>query len=142
MAGIELRPDTSAWGGGAHIMQGGGWLQIHLDWAIRPPDTFLERRMTLVGFLHPEWKPEWGGRFILANPDGSAHTRIDPLPGRLIAFENSDLSYHGVEQLAEDAPPRVSFMATLLGPARPRASRRRALFIPNRNSPECPKEVK
>lgn len=139
--GIDLWPDPAGWGGGFHVTAPGGFLQVHLDWAIRPQLTHQERRLTLIAYLHPEWRPEWGGRLVLANPSGNAVVKIDPLPGRLVAFENSDLSYHGGERVTDDAKPRISFMACMLAKTRPSATRHRAVYLPNRNSPYCPAEV-
>lgn len=138
---MDVWPDRDGWGGGFHMTVPGGWLQTHLDWAIRAKEPRLERRLTLIAYLHPEWRPEWGGRLILAAPDGTPMVKVDPLPGRLVAFENSDLSYHGAEQVAAGAKPRVSFMAAMLAFARPGTTRTRALFMPNRNAPNCPREV-
>ena len=63
---------------------------------------------------------------------GKAINKIYPSPGLMVAFENSDLSYHGTEQLSGDAPDRVTLAAFFVAPIRAGATRKRALFMPNR----------
>jgi hypothetical protein len=140
--GIEwLDDDPMLWGGGLAVMAPGGWLQTHLDLAQHPKLKNMERRLNLVAFLNPHWEHRFGGQLILADPMGNPVCNISPKPGRLVVFETGDLSYHGVRQIAANAPPRVAVQVFYLSPIRPGASRQRALFMPSRNSPLCPKEV-
>lgn len=44
------------------------------------------------------------------------------------------MSYHGTEPTSADAPDRVSLAAYYLSPARPGATRVRALFLPKRGA--------
>lgn len=141
--GIDgLEDDPKMHGGGLHCMLPGGWLQTHVDYETHPVYQHMERRVNLIAFLHPEWRPEWGGQLLLTDPAGKPVVEIDPLPGRLVAFECGPASYHGVRRLSSAAPPRVSAAVYWLAPRRPTATRRRALFIPNRQAPECPVEVR
>lgn len=141
-AGVEsLRDDPHMHGAGVHLSHCLSWLQVHADYELHPHLPETERRLNLIAFLHPEWRPEWGGQLLLCDGWGKAVAEIDPLPGRLVAFECGPASYHGVRQTTADAPPRVSAAVYLLADARPSAVRRRAMFLPNRNGGGCPSEV-
>ena len=129
-----LIDDPTLHGGGLHVVSGGGWLNTHLDYALHPVVEGHERRVNLILFLNPEWREEWGGAFEVCRPDGSVAERIFPAPGRLLAFETSDLSYHGTQKTAPDAPDRITLAVYFLAPARPAATRVRALFLPSRGT--------
>lgn len=131
--GIEgLVDDSTLHGGGLHVLGGGGWLNTHLDYARHPILQSYERRLNLILFLNPQWQEEWGGAFEMCNPDGRVVERLYPSPGRLVAFETSDLSYHGTQPTRSDAPDRMTLAVYYLARARPEATRVRALFMPNR----------
>jgi hypothetical protein len=133
--------DPMMHGAGLHVTDPGGWLQVHVDYERHPRHPDYERRLSLIAFLHPEWRPEWGGQLLLCDPSGEPRTAIDPLPGRLVAFEGGPTSYHGVRPTTPEAPPRISAAVYYLARTRPHASRLRALFMPNRQSPACPAEL-
>lgn len=136
-----LDGDPLMYGGGLHVTDPGGFLQVHLDHAISGHRPHLERRLSLIAFIHPTWRPEWGGQLLFCHPDGRAAVRIEPTPGRLVVWENGDLSYHGVRRTADAAPPRVTAAVYHLAPARKGTTRARALFLPNRQAPDVPAEV-
>lgn len=129
--GVEAYPDGSLWGGGLQVIAPGGHLSTHLDGVLHPHRPHLRRAIQLVCFCSFSWEPDWGGRFYFADPGGDAVTWIDPLPGRLLAFESTDLSYHGVERVNGPAE-RVTVATSLLAPAREYDTRKRALFLPPR----------
>jgi 2OG-Fe(II) oxygenase superfamily len=129
---VDLIDDPKLHGGGLHVLAGGGWLNTHLDYARHPVVEGYERRLNLILFLNAQWCEDWGGGFEVCRPDGSVAERIYPSPGRLLAFETSDLSYHGTQRTTPDAPDRVTLAVYYLAPARPSATRVRALFMPNR----------
>jgi Rps23 Pro-64 3,4-dihydroxylase Tpa1-like proline 4-hydroxylase len=137
-----LHSDPTRHGAGLHRMNSGGWLQVHLDYNRHPKLPNFARRLNAILFLHHRWEPEWGGRLLLCNAQGEAIQKIDPLPGRLVIFETSDISFHGVEEISKDAEPRISLATYFLGEARPEETRLRAMFLPNRNTPYAPKEVR
>jgi len=136
-----LDDDPGLHGGGLAVMAPGGWLQTHLDLAQHPKLKYMERRLNLVAFLNPNWEHRFGGQLIFADPMGKEVCSISPKPGRLVVFETGDLSYHGVRQISTVAPPRVAVQVFYLSPIRPGVTRQRAIFFPNRQSPQCPKEV-
>ncbi len=129
-----LQSDPLLHGGGIHISGPGGQLNIHLDYSKHPRLPLLERRINCILYLVPEWKESWGGATVLTAPDG--HTvieRIYPKPGRLLAFETNDLSYHGVEPVTcPEGVERITMATYYLSHIRPGITRERALFVPNR----------
>jgi hypothetical protein len=130
----DLRPDETLHGGGLHVTEAGGWLNCHLDYSRHPLLQGMERRLSVILFLNSTWREEWGGAFILADAAGNPVRKIYPAPGRIVAFENGEESYHGTEPLATDAPDRLTACVFFVSPARPNATRRRALFMPNRQA--------
>lgn len=132
--GYPVRPDPTMHGGGLHVMLPGGHLSTHLDYDAHPLVAGERRALNLIAFLNPEWRAEWGGGLQLCDPMGEVKKRILPAPGRMVAFEVGDTSYHGVGRVADHAPPRVTAAVYYLSPAGPANTRRRALFIPNRNA--------
>lgn len=138
ITGITLQADPTNHGGGLHVMDGGGWLGGHIDYAAHPKLPGLERRLNLIAFLHAEWEWAWGGQLLLMDPAGKTVAEINPQPGRLVAFETSDVSYHGVRQISQHRGPRVSVACYMLSTIRPGVTRSRALFFPNRSKPGLP----
>lgn len=94
---LRAVPDLMLWGAGLHCMGPGDHLDIHLD-ADRHPRLGLERRANAILFLD-DWPDEWGGHLEFWREDltGPA-VRIKPITGRMVLFETSDQSYHGIPQ--------------------------------------------
>lgn len=127
----DLQDDPTLHGGGVHVLPPGSRLAGHLDYCLHPRLPGKERRVNAIAFLNREWKEEWGGALCLLDPMGEVVTRVYPHSGRLVVFETSDLSYHAVEPVTGPAE-RVTAAVYYLVPARPTATRRRALFFPDR----------
>lgn len=130
--GTSLEADPDLWGGGLQVTSGGGHLNPHIDGAVHPQRPHLRRAAQMVLFCHRSWRLEYGGDFAFYSPMGNPMKWIEPTPGRLVVFENTDLAYHGVEPTAPDAPERVTLTCSLLAPVRPTDTRCRALFLPAR----------
>ncbi|HEX4608505.1 MAG TPA: 2OG-Fe(II) oxygenase [Urbifossiella sp.] len=130
--GYPVADDPTLHGGGLHVTAPGGALATHLDYDRHPLVPGRRRALNLIAFLSPAWRPEWGGGLVLCDPLGAVVTRLAPAPGRLVAFEVGDLSYHGVEPVTGPAE-RVTAAVYYLGEAGPGNTRRRALFLPNRS---------
>jgi Rps23 Pro-64 3,4-dihydroxylase Tpa1-like proline 4-hydroxylase len=138
-----LQSDPLLHGGGIHISEKGGLLNIHLDYSKHPRLPLLERRINCILYLVPEWQELWGGATVLTEPDGmTVISRIYPAPGRLLIFETNDLSYHGVEPVScPDGTERITLATYYLSHIRPGVTRERALFVPNRSNGGVPAEV-
>lgn len=130
-AADALAPDLSLHGGGMHDMAPGSRLGVHLD-ADRHPRLGLERRANAVLFLS-DWHESWGGELQFWKPDLSGpEASVVPAAGRLVLFETSDDSYHGVARVA--CPQKVRRKSLSLfwwGPPSDgaEAKRPRALFV-------------
>lgn len=132
--GYGTTPDPTLHGGGLHVTAPGGYLGCHLDYDLHPKIPARRRALNVIAFLNPVWRPSWGGGLVLCDPLGAPVRRFYPRPGRVVAFEVSDLSYHGVEPVRGPAE-RVTLAVYRLAPAGPANTRRRALFFPNRSRP-------
>lgn len=127
----ELQTDPTLRGGGLHQSGAGDFLDIHLDYKIHPT-LLLERRLNAILFLNREWDESWGGALELwdAGARECVH-RIFPKFRRLVLFECTDDSYHGMpEPLA--CPLGVTRNTVAVYYLSPPQGRRRALFVPRR----------
>ena len=113
IAGIEdLVADPELRGGGMHLMGSGARLDVHVDFN-RFKQRGLHRRLNILVFLNPDWRPEWEGRFELW--DAEVKHRIaayTPVFNRCVFFATSEKSFHGVTRVS--CPPgqsRRSFAA-------------------------------
>lgn len=131
--GYPVTDDPTLHGGGLHVMEPGAELAVHLDYDRHPHLPDKRRALNLIAFLNAEWDASWGGALVLCDPFGAVVRRFPPVPGRLVAFEVGDLSYHGVERITGPAE-RVTAAVNFLSPAGVVNTRRRALFLPRRDS--------
>lgn len=98
VTGIEgLVSDPWYGGGGLHLIEPGGFLDVHADFNIHPK-LRLDRRLNALLYLNRGWREEWGGHLELWHRDRSVAHRIAPLYNRLVIFETSDESLHGHPQ--------------------------------------------
>jgi len=81
-------------GGGFNRIERGGKLDVHIDgnWH---DDMQVHRRLNLILYLNPNWRPEWGGALGLYDPDGRRPVSIEPRPGRVLVFETNEATPHG-----------------------------------------------
>lgn len=124
-----LIPDFGLWGGGMHGMGRGGHLDLHLD-ADTHPDCGLSRRLNAVLFLD-DWPAAWGGALEFWDAERTGPVvHLHPALGRLVVFETSDVSYHGVPKLLTCPPgyQRKTLACWWYGPAAP-SIRPRASFV-------------
>lgn len=79
-------------GGGYHLIEPGGYLNIHSDFSISP-HTGRFRRLNVLLYLNDGWDDE-GGHLELWDGDGPV---VDIVPefGRTVVFETSATSWHG-----------------------------------------------
>lgn len=130
--GYEVENDPTNHGGGLHCMLPNGYLCCHLDYDLHPKLPGKRRALNLIAFLNPVWEKSWGGALCLCDPMGNVVKRFYPQPGLLVAFECSDLAYHMVEPILETGTQRITLAVNLLAEATGKETRRRALFMPNR----------
>ncbi len=108
----KLISDEKLSGGGMHLTGSGGRLDVHVDFN-RIEERQLFRRLNILLYLNPEWKPEWGGQLELWDKDVKVcHESALPVLNRCLIFETSDISYHGVRPITAPADVvRKSFAA-------------------------------
>lgn len=101
LCGDDLYPDPGLHGGGWHSHGPGGKLNMHLDYSIHPK-IGLERRLNLILYIQPAWKPEWGGALGLWEHDaarqapGKLAKEIPCIFNRAVIFDTSQNSWHGL----------------------------------------------
>lgn len=131
--GVPAYPDALMWGGGLQVIAPGGYLAPHLDGVRHPKRPNLRRAVQLVCFCHPTWSESDGGYLEFFAPSGEVAHRLAPLPGRLVAFENTDLAVHGVSRVT-GPNDRVTVALSLLADAREQDVREKAMFWPSRTN--------
>ncbi|GBQ87307.1 hypothetical protein AA13595_2129 [Gluconacetobacter johannae DSM 13595] len=96
LTGIEnLLPDPSLYGGGMHVVAGGGHFDLHIDFQ-KHPQTHLTNRLAMLTYLNPDWDSRNGGNLELWSVRPSARAvEIAPLFGRTVLMEQSKIAAHG-----------------------------------------------
>jgi hypothetical protein len=92
----SLCSDPSMEGGGLHLSERGGFLNLHSDFNVHPRHPDWRRRLNLVVFLNPHWEESWGGHLELWDADvrRCVH-RIAPIHNRAVLFRSGAASFHG-----------------------------------------------
>lgn len=103
LTGVKaLLPDPYLSGAGYHVVPPGGLFDVHAD---RNMDlnSGLERRLVMLIYLNPDWKPEYGGQLEIWNQEGSKCERVvEPIFNRTVIFEIGDKNFHGVRPIEEN----------------------------------------
>jgi Rps23 Pro-64 3,4-dihydroxylase Tpa1-like proline 4-hydroxylase len=111
MTGIEhLIPDPYYKGAGIHLTRNGGYLGVHADFNMHK-QMYLERRLNILIYLNPGWKPEYGGAFEVWTDDMKTQVaQFPPIMNRMCCFSTSSNSYHGNPEPVNhpDGDPRLS----------------------------------
>ena len=98
---IKLFPDVGLHGGGFHTHKAGGKLNPHLDYSIHPK-LGKQRKINLILYIAPNWKPEYGGAFGLWDHNeetggpGPINKVVDCLFNRAVIFDTTQNSWHGI----------------------------------------------
>jgi hypothetical protein len=108
----NLLADAELQGGGIHETGPRGHLDVHVDFNYIE-GRGLHRRLNILVYFNPGWRPEWGGSIELWDRDVKrcVHS-FSPVFNRCVVFETNEISYHGVT--AVTCPPdraRKSFAA-------------------------------
>jgi hypothetical protein len=91
MCPADLATDATLHGGGMHEIQPGGWLSTHLDCDRHPVSGYRRAWNAILYLTTCE-----GGELELREVPTAEPTRIDAVASRLVLFETSDTSWHGV----------------------------------------------
>ena len=92
-------------GAGIHRIKKNGFLEFHTDfnyynWS----GGLLDRRVNLLIYMNPDWKPEYKGDLLLADiKTQECFKRISPILNRAVIFNTTNKSIHGhPERLQKD----------------------------------------
>ena len=91
-------------GSGVHIIKKGGYLGIHTDFNTHTHGVYgsLDRRINILIYLNPDWKPEYGGHLLLRQPNKDPNIKnqikILPILNRCVIFSTTKNSWHGHEE--------------------------------------------
>jgi hypothetical protein len=80
---------------GSHSMKASDFLRAH-------DDNNRNRRVALVLYLSPGWKPEFGGSLHIIDPEGHQYV-VPPEYNSIVAFDTLAGTTHYVEPIAESA---------------------------------------
>lgn len=95
LTGIEgLISDPHFRGAGPKLTLPGGHLALHADFN-RDRTRHLERRVTVLYYLAPDWDPAWGGALELWDPARTACVSYPPVLDRLLVMAHGDEAWHG-----------------------------------------------
>lgn len=133
MTGSVVSPDIGLHGGGLHQHKHGGKLNVHLDYNIHPKLN-LQRRLNLIVYLTPGWKPEWGGHLGLYKDAQTLVKQIEPRYNRAVLFDTRG-SWHGLPEpiTCPENVTRNSIAVYYLCEPTITDGRNRALFAPTKD---------
>lgn len=130
LTGIDdLLADRTMDGGGLHETPSGGHLNVHTDFTAHHSVPGWRRRVNVLLYLNPVWRPEWGGELELWSADMQEPvTSVAPIGNRMLVFTTDERSLHGHPEPLR-CPPDVarrslalyyftSDQATLIQPTR------------------------
>ncbi len=91
----HLLPDPHLLGGGIHLTREGGHLGIHADFNWHK-QIQAHRRLNLLIYLTPDWRPEYGGELELWDTHAAARVlTVEPRFNRAVLFSTRSDTFHG-----------------------------------------------
>jgi Rps23 Pro-64 3,4-dihydroxylase Tpa1-like proline 4-hydroxylase len=89
--------DISLHGAGIHRIKSKGFLQLHTDFnTYHSKKGMLDRRINLLIYLNPDWKPEYKGELCLCDKNTNmCAKKIEPIMNRCVIFNTTCVSIHG-----------------------------------------------
>ena len=96
LTGIDhLLTDPHLLGGGMHLTRQGGHLGIHADFNWHKK-LEAHRRLNLLLYLTPDWRPEYAGELELWDTTGTRLVRrVEPVFNRAVIFTTRSDTFHG-----------------------------------------------
>ncbi len=136
VSGIQgLTSDPYFIEGGFHMIDQGGFLDIHADFS-HHGHTGFDRRLNLLFYLNDDWRPEYGGELGLYDTELREVQSILPIGNRVAIFATSKTSYHGHPRKMTNPPGTFRRSIALYYYSMPRAERvSRGSFFRARNHP-------
>ena len=79
-----------------HRSERGGFLNVHADFTMHHHKKNWRRRINVIVYLNPDWKPAWGGAIELWNRDMTkCVVSVPPLANHAVIFNTDEHSFHG-----------------------------------------------
>jgi Rps23 Pro-64 3,4-dihydroxylase Tpa1-like proline 4-hydroxylase len=104
----DLIADPSLEGGGLHQSSRGGFLNVHTDFSVHHYHPGWERRVNLILYLNPGWRPSWGGALEFWEPDMKrCAVSYAPFLNHAVIFNTDANSLHGFPEPLQ-CPPGTS----------------------------------
>jgi Rps23 Pro-64 3,4-dihydroxylase Tpa1-like proline 4-hydroxylase len=109
-----LISDPTLEGGGMHMSEPGGFLNMHTDFLTHTKNRSWRRHLNLLVYLNKDWKEEWNGDLELWDAEMTHCAKsVAPVFNRCVIFNTVPKSYHGhPHRLA--CPPGESRKSILL----------------------------
>ena len=97
LTGIEgLVSDPDLEGAGMHMVQPGGFLNIHTDFLTHTKKRSWRREINLLIYLNKNWRDEWNGNLELWDKEMThCVASVPPAFNRCVMFNTIPKSYHG-----------------------------------------------
>lgn len=114
--------------GGFHMIDQGGFLDIHADFS-HHGHVGIERRLNLLFYLNDDWRPEYGGALGLYDDGAREVHSFLPLGNRAVIFATSEKSFHGHPHAMKNPPGTYRRSIALYYYSLPRAARARETII-------------
>ena len=94
ICGLISDPDLD--GGGLHMIEKGGFLNVHVDFLSHTTKRNWSRQLNLLLYLNKDWNSDWNGALELWDKSMSKPIqKIQPLFNRCVIFNTCEGSYHG-----------------------------------------------
>lgn len=92
----NLLPDSDLDGGGLHLIERGGFLNVHVDFLSHTTNRNWSRQLNLLLYLNKDWDHSWNGALELWDKDMTRTVqKIEPYFNRCVIFNTCANSYHG-----------------------------------------------
>jgi Rps23 Pro-64 3,4-dihydroxylase Tpa1-like proline 4-hydroxylase len=109
----KLITDPYYTGGGLNVSFSSGLLDVHVDGNYHDA-TGLNRRLNALLYLNHSWQDNWGGHLGFYDETGDkCIKKILPIFNRLVVFDTSDISFHGLPEPIK-CPKEVSRKSIVL----------------------------
>ena len=92
--------ELSLYGTGIHRIKSKGFVQLHTDFnTYHSKNRRLDRRVNLLIYLNPDWKPEYKGQLCLCDINtNTCMKKIDPILNRCVIFNTTSASIYGMPE--------------------------------------------
>jgi Rps23 Pro-64 3,4-dihydroxylase Tpa1-like proline 4-hydroxylase len=98
-----IEPDPNLYAGGLSMMFKGDFLNPHIDNS-HDAQRDRYRRLNVLFYVSPDWKPENGGNFELWDESRKNAKTIVSKSNRLLVMETNKTSWHSVSPVLVDKP--------------------------------------